>query len=66
MKYINTIGVALIKQQRSGIWLAQQLGRHPATIYKWISNKQQPTLSTLIDIARVLQTTPNELLNFKI
>lgn len=63
MKYINCIGAELNKQQRSAKWLAKELGRHPQTVYKWCNNSCQPSLATLLDVARALKTTPDKLLN---
>ena len=41
--------------------LAEQLGRDPATVSKWVTNASQPTLENLIEIARYLQCDINDL-----
>lgn len=42
--------------------LAEKLGKDPATISKWVTNTSQPTLESLIEIARYLQCDINELI----
>ena len=44
-------------------WLAEQLGKDPATVSKWCTNTSQPGLETLLEIARVLDVDIKELLN---
>jgi putative transcriptional regulator len=62
-KSINRIRVALAEQERSNKWLAEKLGKTDATISKWCSNKMQPSLETLVEIAKVLDVDVSELLN---
>ena len=60
-KDINRIKVVLVEKKRSNKWLAEQLGKNPATISKWCTNSSQPTLETLLDIARLLGVNYTEL-----
>jgi putative transcriptional regulator len=62
-KSINRIRVALAEQERSNRWLAEKLGKTDATVSKWCSNKMQPSLETLVEIAKVLDVDVSELLN---
>ena len=62
-KDINRIKVVLVEQKRTGKWLAEQIGRDPATVSKWCTNTSQPDLRTLIEIADCLQVDIKELLN---
>ena len=62
-KNINRIKVVLVEKQRTNKWLAQQLGKHSATVSKWCTNTSQPGLETLLEIARVLEVDIKELLN---
>ncbi len=63
MKDINRIKVVLVEKKRTNKWLAQQLGKDPATVSKWCTNTSQPGLETLFEIARVLEVDIKELLN---
>ena len=62
-KDINRIKVVLVEQKRTGKWLAEQMGKDPATVSKWCTNTSQPDLRTLIEIADCLQVDITELLN---
>ena len=41
-KNLNRIKVVLAEKQRSNKWLAEQLGKGPATVSKWCTNSAQP------------------------
>ncbi len=58
---INRIKVVLADKKRTNKWLAEQLGKDPATVSKWCTNKSQPCLETLIDIAKLLDIDISEL-----
>ena len=62
-KDINRIKVVLVEKKRTNKWLAEQLGKDPATVSKWCTNTLQPGLETLLEIARVLDVDIKELLN---
>lgn len=51
---INRIKIVLIEKQRTSKWLAEQLGKSENTVSRWCSNKVQPTLDNLYDIAQIL------------
>ena len=59
---INRIKVVLAEKSKSNKWLAEQLGKDPATVSKWCTNSAQPGAGTLIDIARVLDVEVGDLL----
>lgn len=63
MKDINRIKVVLVEKKRTNKWLAEQLGKDPATVSKWCTNTSQPGLETLLQIAKVLEVEVKELLN---
>ena len=44
----------LVEKQRTSKWLAEQLGKSENTISKWCSNKVQPSLENLYEIAKLL------------
>ena len=60
---LNRLKVVLAEQNRSGKWLAQQLGKTDTTISRWVQNKVQPSVEQLFDIARVLGVEPKDLIN---
>lgn len=62
MEDINRLKVVLAEKKRTNKWLAEQLGKDPATISKWCTNKMQPNLETLVEIARCLEVEPKDLL----
>ena len=59
---INRIKVVLADKKRTNKWLAEQLGRDPATVSKWCTNKSQPALDTLAEIAVLLGVEITDLL----
>ena len=61
-KGLNRIKVVLVEQHKTSKWLAEQLGKGEATISKWCTNRSQPSLETLVEIARVLRVDVKELL----
>jgi len=60
-KRLNRIKVVLVDKQKSNKWLAEKVGKDPATISKWVTNTTQPNLETLLLIAKVLEVNVNEL-----
>ena len=63
MKDLNRIKVVLVEKKRTNKWLAEQLGKDPATISKWCTNTSQPDLSTLLQVANLLEVDVKDLLN---
>ena len=63
MAKINRLKVVLVEKEKSGKWLADQLGKSTCTVSKWCSNTTQPDLQTLDKIARMLDVNVKELLN---
>lgn len=60
---VNRIKIVLVEKKRTNKWLAEQLGKDPATVSKWCTNTSQPQLETLIDIANILKVNVEDLLN---
>lgn len=60
---INRLKIVLVEQKRTAKWLAEQIGRDPATVSKWCTNTVQPTLDTLRQVANLLDVDIKELLN---
>ena len=59
---INRIKVVLADKKRTNKWLAEQLGKDPATVSKWCTNKAQPALKTIIEIAKLLEVEVADLI----
>lgn len=50
----NRIKAVLADRDKKSGWLAEQLGKSPNTVSRWCSNKTQPSLAQLAEIASVL------------
>lgn len=59
----NRLKVVLAEQNKSGKWLALQLGKTENTISRWVRNINQPTVEQLFDIAKILNIDVRTLLN---
>ena len=63
MSNLNRIKVVLVEKQKTGKWLAEQLGKSNCTVSKWCSNTIQPDLKTFAQIASLLNVKITELIN---
>ncbi|MDM8269899.1 helix-turn-helix transcriptional regulator [Barnesiella viscericola] len=63
MADINRLKVVLVEKKRTNKWLAEQLGKDPATVSKWCTNTSQPDLQTLTKIAFLLGVEVRNLIN---
>lgn len=61
---INRIKVVLVDKRKTNKWLAEQLDVAQSTVSKWCTNDAQPSLETLMQIARLLEVKPDDLLRF--
>lgn len=59
---LNRIKIVLVEQNKTGKWLADQLGKSTCTISKWCQNSVQPDLKTLNEIANLLKVNVKDLL----
>lgn len=50
----NRLRVVLAEKELSNKWLAEKLGKSEFTISRWTTNKMQPSLPQLFEIAKVL------------
>ena len=62
MANLNRIKVTLVEKQKTGKWLAEQLGKSTCTDSKWCSNSSQPDLATLNKIAELLNVDVRDLI----
>ena len=61
-KKLNRLKLVLVEKDKTGIWLAEQLGVTAVTVSKWCSNITQPTLPTLDRIAELLECDKRQLI----
>lgn len=61
MDKLNRIKVVLAEQGRTNKWLAEKIGRDPATISKWCTNSSQPPLDAFVAISQCLGVKMEEL-----
>ena len=54
MANLNRLKAVLAEQDKTGKWLAEQLGKSTCTVSKWCKNSVQPDLNTLNEIANKL------------
>ena len=60
-KDLNRIMVMLAEKKKTSKWLAEQLGKDPATVSRWCTNVSQPSLDMIIKIADLLEIDYTEL-----
>ena len=59
---LNRIKVVLAEKQRTNRWLSEQMGKAENTISRWCSNKSQPSIAQLQEIANLLDVDVRVLL----
>ena len=61
-KDLNRIKVVLVEHKRTNKWLAEQLGKDPATVSKWCTDTSQPSIDMFFRIAKLLNVDYTELI----
>jgi DNA-binding XRE family transcriptional regulator len=64
-KKLNRIKTVLVDKGKTNKWLAQQLGKDPATVSKWCTNTSQPSLEITMIIAKLLNVNINDLVRLE-
>ena len=59
---MNRIKGTLVEKQKTNRWLAKQMGKSENTISRWCSNKSQPSIAQLQEIANLLEVDIHSLL----
>ena len=54
----------MVEKDKTGVWLAEQLGVTTVTVSKWCANTCQPDLVSLMKIAKLLDVDINELIRY--
>lgn len=62
MANLNRIKIVLFEHNKTGKWLADQLGKSPCTVSKWCQNTIQPDVPTLDKISKLLDVSIKDLL----
>ena len=62
MVNLNRIKVVLVEKNKTGKWLADELGKSTSTVSKWCQNSIQPDLKTVDRIAKLLDVSIKDLL----
>ena len=62
MANLNRLKAVLAEQDKTGKWLAEQLGKSTCTVSKCCKNSVQPDLQTLERIAQLLNIDKRDLL----
>ena len=62
---LNRIKTALVDNGKTNKWLAEQLGKDPATVSKWCTNACQPSLEMMITISKLLKVDLNDLVRIE-
>ena len=52
MANLNRIKLVLVEKNKTGKWLADELGKTPSTVSKWCQNTIQPDVPTLDKISK--------------
>ena len=60
---LNRIKTVLTECGKSNLWLAKRLNKNAATVSRWCTNDNQPSVETLYQIALLLDVDIRELLN---
>jgi DNA-binding Xre family transcriptional regulator len=58
----NRLKIVLAEKERTGTWLSEQMGHSISTVSRWMTNKVQPSVEQLYEIARHLDVDVKELL----
>jgi putative transcriptional regulator len=61
-KVFNRIKAVLAEKGKTNNWLAEALQVNRTSVSKWCTNKMQPTVETLFEIAEALDVEARELL----
>ena len=58
----NRLKIVLAEKERTGTWLSEQMGHSISTVSRWMTNKVQPSVEQLYEIAHHLDVDVKDLL----
>ena len=53
-QHYNRFMVVLVEKEKTGTWLSEQMGRNIGIVSRWMTNKVQPSVEQLYEIAKLL------------
>ena len=56
------VKIVLAEKEKTGTWLSEQMGHNISTVSRWMTNKVQPSVEQLFEIANHLDVDVKELL----
>ena len=54
--------IVLAEKEKTGTWLSEKMGHSISTVSRWMTNKVQPSVEQLYEIARLRDVDVKELL----
>jgi len=60
--HYNRIKAVLAEKDKTGTWLSEKMDRNIGTVSRWMTNKVQPSVEQLYEIAHHLDVDVKELL----
>ena len=54
--------IVLPEKERTGTWLSEQMGHNICTVSRWMTNKVQPSVEQIYEIARHLDMDVKDLI----
>lgn len=61
-KELNRLKLLFVEKKKTGLWLAEQLGKDKTTISKWCTNSSQLDVECLIKISKLLNVELSDIL----
>ena len=61
-KELSRLKLLLVEKKKTGLWLAEQLGKDKITISKWCTNSSQLDVECLIKISKLLNVELSDIL----
>ena len=61
-KTINRLKVVLVERQVTNKWLSEKMNLGTTTISRWCTNKTQPSLENLVEVAGILKVDVKDLI----
>ena len=58
----NRLKIVLAEKEKTGTWLSEKMNRNIGTVSRWMTNKVQPSVEQLYEIAHHLDVDVKEFL----
>jgi putative transcriptional regulator len=60
---LNRIKEILAREDKTTVWLADQIGKSRVVVSNYVNNNTQPSMEVLFEIAKALNISPKDLIN---